>query len=519
MDILNNKAVTNFVNKPFVRNFVSNLSKRNGIVPVILLESTVIAGRTYQAYKRGGYVEGRERFTEETVTSAVWLTGIGFLSKFADYIIGKKMGIKEIGADIGKDAFRDPFGAIIKKKPELADKLSMLKFGKIFASVGLATYFIGAVLPKINQAITKKQLEEKHESKEIVPLNRSFTSNMRHNKITMQGFLEKAKQKSVSFGSNFSNILNTIAHNFETNDIVKLFTVETAMIAGRATNARNKDERDEILLRDVGSSFFYMFSTPMIADALKKHADKYKGKNTDLDPKLVHLVTEKMKEKLGYDKKMTPQELKIFLSREKQSGLATSFMEKVKHINNGVITLDNFIKTIKTMNLDKKLTGEIIDKARDLSGLQPKKEGKAILSVMQTRDAFSDGLLHDRNFIGQALDIATKPDFVEKFFGGMTESRFKDHTKFVSQESLEGIRKNIGNYVFNICEHAGNEVNDAVLTKFKNRNMLTKLGYMGAGLGISALFLSTLIPKAQYMMTKMRTGKDEFPGVQGLVNK
>ena len=34
----------------------------------------------------------------------------------------------------------------------------------------------------------------------------------------------------------------------------------------------------------------------------------------------------------------------------------------------------------------------------------------------------------------------------------------------------------------------------------------------GAGFVVSALFLSTLIPKLQYQITKWRTGSDQFPG-------
>ena len=34
----------------------------------------------------------------------------------------------------------------------------------------------------------------------------------------------------------------------------------------------------------------------------------------------------------------------------------------------------------------------------------------------------------------------------------------------------------------------------------------------GTGFIISSLFLSTLIPKMQYWLTKKLTGKDQFPG-------
>ena len=56
----------NFKVKPsLLRKFVTQLDKSGAILPVVLLEGTVTGGRTYQAYKRDGIVEARERVTEE----------------------------------------------------------------------------------------------------------------------------------------------------------------------------------------------------------------------------------------------------------------------------------------------------------------------------------------------------------------------------------------------------------------------------------------------------------------------
>ena len=51
--------------------------------------------------------------------------------------------------------------------------------------------------------------------------------------------------------------------------------------------------------------------------------------------------------------------------------------------------------------------------------------------------------------------------------------------------------------------------------KASKRNAVLHSTYLGVGLGVSILFLSTLIPKMQYWITKLRTGKDGFPGVDG----
>ena len=51
-------------NKVMSRNLVKQMAS-NGFLPVIALEAFVEGGRTYQAYKRGGFDEARERITEE----------------------------------------------------------------------------------------------------------------------------------------------------------------------------------------------------------------------------------------------------------------------------------------------------------------------------------------------------------------------------------------------------------------------------------------------------------------------
>ena len=55
-----------------MRKFVTQLDKSGAILPVVLLEGAVTGGRTYQAYKRDGFVEARERVTEESLGAIFW---------------------------------------------------------------------------------------------------------------------------------------------------------------------------------------------------------------------------------------------------------------------------------------------------------------------------------------------------------------------------------------------------------------------------------------------------------------
>ena len=52
-----------------------------------------------------------------------------------------------------------------------------------------------------------------------------------------------------------------------------------------------------------------------------------------------------------------------------------------------------------------------------------------------------------------------------------------------------------------------------MLEKAYKNNMFKNTINWGTGFAISALFLSTIIPKVQYWITRKTTGSNEFPGV------
>ena len=68
---------------------ITKMTKADALAPIVALEGTVVAGRTYQAYKRGKWDEARERFIEETMGSIVWLSGVGSMNKLGDKIVEK----------------------------------------------------------------------------------------------------------------------------------------------------------------------------------------------------------------------------------------------------------------------------------------------------------------------------------------------------------------------------------------------------------------------------------------------
>ena len=91
------------------RKFVKGLASRS-IVPVMLLEAFVEGGRTYQAYRRGGFTEARERFTEEFVGAVFWFSGVPLFDKLINKFVGEKIyKLPETDFHTGKDELRNPF--------------------------------------------------------------------------------------------------------------------------------------------------------------------------------------------------------------------------------------------------------------------------------------------------------------------------------------------------------------------------------------------------------------------------
>ena len=66
---------------------ITTMTKADAMAPIVALEGTVVAGRTYQAYKRGKWDEAIERFIEETMGSIVWLCGVKALNNLGDKLV------------------------------------------------------------------------------------------------------------------------------------------------------------------------------------------------------------------------------------------------------------------------------------------------------------------------------------------------------------------------------------------------------------------------------------------------
>ena len=509
-----NKIITNIVNNKNIQKTATALTTGAALMPVVILEGSVLTGRTYQAYKRGGALEAKERATEESISSIGWLWGIPALNKGTDFLINKVFKVKNFQFDMGKDNIRYPMQDAIGHLPQKQkNKLMGLKLGKILASSFATVYFMGMVLPKIVQNQTQKRIDKAKQNPQTLPAqNRlpKMDSQMfkAHRPQSMEEFLNETKQnnsRNVSF-KGFDSIANTILYNMENNHIVNLLTVDAGLFAGRVYNAPNKYEKIERIFRDLSSSFFYVGSTPLIVALLNK-IDPLQGKNSKLDPTTVDSLTNLIKNPVN-KKVLDWRNMDEIPLEEFQKGLFGSYLtdeqlvkQAAKLEENGIITLKHLSQFIDDNITDKTTAQTIKENAEKLAKLQPQKANESILTPSQIKSVFKNGLLNDGDTINNLINTAT---------GG----RALNHSKFISQKKIDATRKQIFDYCESIIEQAKKEnlknITPDFLQKMKNRNFITKVGFWGIGMVISAAFLSTIIPKTQYFITEKLTGKKGF---------
>lgn len=491
---------------PMARNFVSKMAS-DGFLPVIALEAFVEAGRTYQAYQRGGFDEARERITEEFSGAVFWLGGVTALNYIFEKLGQKILKLPNKMVDIASDEVRNPLGNYLDKEltkdgAKILEKtMAKFKFAKVISSILLANAFIGFGLPKINQAITRSY----HKKQNVEQTQDTFANNNKSfvARPTMDSFVmskeDKEKQKAVSFGIN----LLAIANKFESDRNYKLLSVDAGTASGRAISARNDDERVEILFRDISSIYFYMFNMPNINTWLNKLEQN--GNGSRLDPVSAEFSTKYMEQYLI--SKNSPRVSIDEFAKDmlgKQQELPKSLSDKFEGQKIKIISLDNFKKELKTLvPADELKSFEAT--AESMSKLQPELRGRRILTAGQVKDILNGGHINN-------------PEFLQEFFKNRFGKKFAKSYTYIAQNDLDKYKQELVDYVKTVIETArktnSGEITEKLLHKVSNKNLAMNALNWGSGFVISALFLSTLIPKMQYLITKLRTGSSDFPGTE-----
>lgn len=511
--------------------FVKGLASRS-IAPVILLEAFVEAGRTYQAYQRGGFTEARERLTEEMTGALFWFSGVPLFNSLIDKFVGKKLfKLPETDFDTGKDAVRDPFRNYMNKfknqlkiDPKKAEKvIAGYKFGKVMTSILLANALVGFVLPKANQAITKHIMKKQKAEETTKPKTNSQNQanqsekNNTQPQYTMDKFMKQ--DKNVSFGAVSPQTLMSLAYSFENNPKYGLISTDAGVWVGRGVSARNNHERTEVLFRDISSSYFYMFNMPVVAFFLNKLQT---GSGTRLDPIAAQQVTDLMQEVLkANDGKMSTDDFRTaMLGNRDNAAYITPKLQKAIREGNGTVELDKFTELLN----DVKSKYPEIDierfkkSAKGMSELQPKLSGKAIVTAKQIADIFTDGAVNIPDFLKNVFRCSTSDQNL--FTGSISEPVFDKDLRFIHKETFIKKQQEIEHYIQSVIKKAKNgEITKELLEKARKENFGKNAFNWGIGFAISAAFLSTFIPKIQYWITRKATGSNAFPGTADYSNE
>lgn len=512
----------------FARRAVKSVASRS-IAPLILLEAFVEGGRTYQAYKRGGFDEARERITEEMIGAAFWFSGVAGFSKLIDHFVGKKIyKLPETDFDCGMDKLRNPLANYLRKHaekfkdPAQAEKMiAKFKFGKVISSIILANCLVGFAVPKLNQAITNSLRSKRmmpaitEEQQSAFDARKEQEQKAQTKQYKMDDFM-KNKGKDVAFGGMSTQLLLDLANSFENTPKYQLLSTDVGIAGGRAICARNNHERTEVLFRDIASSYFYMFNMPILASLFNKLED---GKSTRLDPVASKQVSDHLIAVLddnGGKMKIDDFKNAVFGDAAARHKI-TPELGKLLDENKGVIELDEFMKHLKGIVSETDLP-EYEKLAKGMSELQPKLAGKSMITEIQIQDVFKRGAINMPEFLRNIFYNSTQD---ENLFTGKVKSPvFNNELKFISRETFIHKKQELADYVELILKKAKDgEITKDLIKKMDKQNFTKNAINWGVGFAVSAAFLSTFIPKIQYWITQKLTGHNEFPGTADYSNE
>ena len=489
------------------REIVRTLADQDALASTILLESAVTGGRGYNAYKRGGSAELRERAFDDIVSAVFWMKGVDIFNKIGDKFGQHVLKLPTTEFDVGKDALRTPFNNLVGDLSEkvkdadalkrLEKKLAVFKFSKIILSTLLATGFVGFALPKINQAITRKLMHKGDNSQ-----SKNINNDDKYSQFVSVSFDEFNKKFSSkekpAFKGISPNAITTVAHYLEGNKICKLLSSDVGILAGRVTTARNKDEGIEYLFRDTASSFFYIASTPLLYSLFQKlsGSSKYTSIDTVAAKQVHNMCLEQIKKADGSFGTIGVKEFAaktIGILDDKAKELLTKLP-----FNSDVISLTE---------LSKHITDEtLLKKAAELSKLQPQQAGiGGVLTRQQVADVLKNGAISEPSFM--------KSVFKTKFGEALTNPY-----KYIPMKKITKFRDNIDDYAKAIIE-AANKTNNGIidkklLDKLSKRSFIMSAGFRAVAIAVSAFALGVAIPKLQYAITAKRTGSTQAPGLR-----
>ena len=248
----------------------------------LLIEVPADIGRAYSGYKRGGIIEGAEKFRKDMISGLIWLFGIPLFNKAGSALFEKCFKLP-MNIDYDEQIIKNSLNYIAKKENARNLDISELsKYGADFAKkindIGLEKsvknvknarqlitigswllncFLMGIALPKINQAITRKKLKEQQPKDYAMQFE------------TFKEFEQKTKNKKDK-NVTFKGLIDKFTYGLNNNAKVRLISTDVPMIVGRCATARNKYEAFEIALMDSSAIIFYNFTLGWTQNILSK---------------------------------------------------------------------------------------------------------------------------------------------------------------------------------------------------------------------------------------------------------
>lgn len=266
---------------------ISTLGNKESLIPIIVKDGVDSASLTYNSYKAGGIVEGTDRAMDEFGTQAIWIGGIPFFKKLADWTIYKKAKInpnvdpriiqnKEYSKWAQKNAkgIIDKSGETVKKAIDdcLADggkKMQNLYKGKIIGATALTlgTYFL---LTKLKQKNTKKSVLESMTKD-------TFTYKPPKSKV-FEEFDINSKQNP-----SFKGVIKKCGDAIMFNPVHNMKIIDAGITTERLACSRNPVEFAEHAIKE-GAFLFTLYGLGgKIEKGINKFAEKVLKKSIDLD--------------------------------------------------------------------------------------------------------------------------------------------------------------------------------------------------------------------------------------------
>ena len=453
------------VNFSTIAKTVHTINNGNRPYGALIVEIPTDIGRSYAGYKRGGFLEGAEKFRKEVMAAVVWLVGIPVFKslgdKFCENILKIPMAIDFSNSENGNSAIEDTVEFLVKETKEKADEfinnkekagnffdtsalpekyfregksifagmdaqklIKNVKSAKVITSIAafaLNIALLGVGLPLLNQAMTRKKMANmKNDNQQATTLKVDNFEDFR------------AKTKKESNKISFTGLQNVLKHpllsfvdGIENSNTFRLIAPDAPMMAGRIKTSRNKYEALETIVIDGAGIFLYNFCADCVQNFLRK-----KTQTPSIAPTLSEIISSKD---------------------------------------------ENVIKN-------------------------------AIKKIEENKDV-----------IPKLADIFDK-DTAQEIYKTATYGKYGKINKYVKFETLKGIDEEVCKFLKKLKDEKPNLTKEDIASYIKKTNNKNAL-FLGIGLLTAILGQAVIVPKVAFKITEKLTGKNQFTGIANYENE